>query len=172
MSINILNKESALIRSVINTISFTTAIFVWDIPLRSPHYNILTYYKVTYLTALSTVFFDLGVFAWQNNSTSYFCVSLKWGAFYITVQWGGFRIKTLVYVFIHFFDILLLFFIIKRVFIIFISSWWSIKFPEQNIRTNQKQDFVIQNCQWNCLPQHFLNWHITLRLLHRFNFTW
>ena len=59
------------------------------------------------------------VFVWQNNTTSYFSVPLKFGAFYITGQPRGFRIKTLIYVFIYFFGILLLFFLMKFVFLLF-----------------------------------------------------
>ena len=33
----------------------------------------------------------------------YFSVSVKFGASYITGQWGDFRLKNLIYVFIYFF---------------------------------------------------------------------
>ena len=42
----------------------------------------------------------------------------------------------------------------------------------KNQSANQKQEFAVQNCQWDCMRQHFLNWNITLRLLRRFTFTW
>ena len=51
---------------------------------------------------------------------------------------GEFKIKTLLHVFIHFFGILLLFFIIKIGFYDFRSFlWWSIKFPQQNINQSK-----------------------------------
>ena len=36
----------------------------------------------------------------QNDTTSYFSVSLKFGACYITGQWWEFKMKTILYIFI------------------------------------------------------------------------
>ena len=135
------------------------------IPPYTLHATIILLTKKSHVWLRSVRSFTLSVLVWQNNTTSYFSVSLKFGAFYITGQCGGFRIKSLIYVFIYFFGILL-FFITKFVF------FWYIKFPQQNSTANQKQEFVVQNCQWNCMPQHFLNWNTNLRLLRRSNFTW
>ena len=54
------------------------------------------------------------MFVSQNDTTSYFSVSLKFGACYMG-QWGEFKLNTLLYVFIYLFGIFLLLFIINFV---------------------------------------------------------
>ena len=70
-----------------------------------------------------------------------FSVSLKFGAYYITGQWGEFIKKCyviLLYAFLAFFFLL---FLVKFVFLLFsFLFWWSIKFPQQNI--NQSETWI------------------------------
>ena len=75
-----------------------------------------------------------------------FSVSVKFGPYYITGQWGEFIEKMLLNAFIYFFGIFFFCFLFVFhykicVFIIFISFfWWSIKFPQQNI--NQSKTWI------------------------------
>ena len=78
------------------------------------------------------------VFHWKFLISYISAVFLKFGAGYIMVQWGEFRI--LLDVFIYFFGIFMLFFIIKFVFF---SSfrfffWWCIRFLPHNINQSEK----------------------------------
>ena len=76
----------------------------------------------------------------------YFSVSLRFGTCYITGQSGELRIKNAV------FGFFLFFFIIKYVFfIIFISFFDEVSNFRGRTSTNQKQELVVQNCQWNCM---------------------
>ena len=59
------------------------------------------------------------VLVWQNNTTSSFSVSLKFGACYITGQWGEFKIKKATLCFHSF-------------FFFFFFIWWGIKFLQKN----------------------------------------
>ena len=61
-----------------------------------------------------------------------------------------FKIKTLFYVFINFFWHFLLSFIIKIV-IILIPFFDEVSNFRNRTLTNQKQELVVQNCQWNCM---------------------
>ena len=83
------------------------------------------------------------VFHWQILITCIFSISLKFGACYITGQWGEFRVMNTIlclhilfwYVFFLFF---VLFFIKKICFYHFhFSFWWSTKFPQQNINQSE-----------------------------------
>ena len=182
MSINMLNKESVLFRSIS---SVSLLLSMYEISHYALHAAIIWLTKKLHVWLRSVRSFILSVFFWPNIATSYFSVSLKFGALCITGQWDGFRIKRQFffifyffkkdkdYVCIYFFGILLLFFIIKFVYLLFSFRFlMNIKLSQQNTRTNQKQEFAVQNCQWNCMPQHFLNWNITLCSLRRFNITW
>ena len=71
----------------------------------------------------------------QNELFQYFSVSLKFGACYITGQWGEFRIKNAFWHFVLFHHKIC-------VFIIFISFLDEV----YKIPTNQKQELVVQNC--------------------------
>ena len=81
-------------------------------------------------------------------------VSLKFRACYITSQWGEFRIKNdimqLLYVFFTLsFDIFIVFHHKICVVIIFVSFFDEVLNSRNRILTNQKQELVIRNCQWN-----------------------
>ena len=123
------------------------------------------------------VFVCLGKFGshhQNNDKITYlkFSVSVKYGAFYISGQWGEFKTKTLLYVFIYFFGfllLLLLFFIIKFVFLSF--SFFFFFFDEasnfrKRILINQKQELVVQNCQWNCMFKRNICSGVPLQLSH------
>ena len=116
MSINMLNKESVLFISIS---SVSLLLSLYEISQYVLHAAIIWLTKKSHVWLRSVRSFTLSVFLWQNNTTSCFSVPLKFGALYITGQWGRFRIKRLIYVFIYFFGILLLFFIIKFVFLLF-----------------------------------------------------
>ena len=99
------------------------------------------------------------------------CMSLKskvWSMSYHGSVGDEFKTETQLYVFIYFVGILLLlllllflFSIIKFAFLLF-----SILFLDEasnfryRILTNQKQKFVVENCQWKCMSQYFLNWNV------------
>ena len=84
-------------------------------------------------------------FIWQNNTTSYFSVSLKFEACYITSQRGKFKIKTLIYVFIYFFAFFLLLSSKTLCFYYFnFFFWWSINI--NRILTNQN---INQSISWS-----------------------
>ena len=161
MSINMLNKESALFRSIS---SVSLSLF--------PHCYSLTHWTFTCLTALSTNFYLE-------------CVRLTEQYYFIFPRLS--KVRSILHhglvgpvqnkntnlcfhiLFCHLFHHKIC------VFIIFISFFFFFFDEVSNFRnrilTNQKQEFAVQSCQWNCLPQYFLNWNITLRLLHRFDFT-
>ena len=61
---------------------------------------------------------------WKNNTNIFFSLSLKFGAYYITDQWGEFIIKMLLNAFMYIFGILLLFFIINVVFLSFLFFYF------------------------------------------------
>ena len=110
----------------------------------------------------------------NNDKITYlqFSVSVKCGAFYISGQRGEFKTKTLLYVFIYFFGfllLLLLFFIIKFGFLSF--SFFFFYFDEvsnfrKRILINQKQELVVQNCQWNCMFKRNICSGVPLQLSH------
>ena len=81
------------------------------------------------------------------DTTSYFFVSLKFGACYITRQWEEFKIKTQLYIFIYLFGF---FFIIKFVFMTF---FYEVSNFRNRILTNQKHELVVSNCQRNCMKK-------------------
>ena len=145
MSINMLNKESVLFRSIS---SVSLLLSLYEISQYVLHAAIIWLTKKSHVWLRSVRSFTLSVFLWQNNTTSCFSVPLKFGALYITGQWGRFRIKRLIYVFIYFFGILLLFFIIKFVFLLFSFLFFDevSKFYDK-ILTNQKRILVMKNCQ-------------------------
>ena len=74
----------------------------------------------------------------------HFSVSLSFGACYMTGQWDEFRIKN---AFFGFYFVLFLHKI--SVFIIFVSFFDKESNFRGRISTNQKQELVVQNCQWN-----------------------
>ena len=88
----------------------------------------------------------------------HFSVSVKFGACYITGQWGEF-LKNVTYAFVYFFGILLLllFFIIKfSISIIFISFFCDeISNFRHRILTNEKHELLASNCQRNCIEKFF-----------------
>ena len=80
-------------------------------------------------------------------STYIFSISLKFGACYVTGQWGEFRVKNATLClhtpFRQFSVVFHCFFII-----FFSFFWWSTNFRNR-ILTNQKPELVIRNCQWD-----------------------
>ena len=112
--------------------------------------------------------FTSSVFVWQNDTTSYFSDSLNskvWSMLYHGPVGASSREK-------HYFMfsstlsavlllLLLLFFHHKIcVSIIFNSFLDEASNFRYRILTNQKQKFVVENCQWKCMSQYFLNWNI------------
>ena len=85
---------------------------------------------------------------WQNDTTSYFSVSLKFGACCISRSVVGVQNEnnTLNFnlVFCYFFVV----FVIKLHFITFFDE-----LPNfcNRILTSQKHELVVSNCQWNCV---------------------
>ena len=80
------------------------------------------------------------------------CLCLKFGACYITGQWGENK-RCYLYVYIYYLGIFFVFhkkMCFCRLHFLF---WWSIKFPQLNtVLINQKPELlVIRNCQWNCM---------------------
>ena len=75
------------------------------------------------------------VFHWQYLISYIFSVFLQFGAGYIMVQWGEFRI--LLDVFIYFFGIFMLFFIINFLSFRFFF-WWRIRFLQHSINQSEK----------------------------------
>lgn len=75
------------------------------------------------------------VFHWQYLISYIFSVFLQFGAGYIMVQWGEFRI--LLDVFIYFFGIFMLFFIINFLSFRFFF-WWRIRFLPHSINQSEK----------------------------------
>ena len=83
-----------------------------------------------------------------------FFVYLKFGACYITGQWGDFRVKNAtIRLHIHF--CYFFFFVVFHhkicVFIIFISFFDKVSNFRNRILTNKKCELVVCNCQWNCM---------------------
>ena len=62
----------------------------------------------------------------------------------------------LLYVYIHFFGILLLFFIKKFLFLSFSFLFEKASNFSNRILTNQKPELVIKSCQWNCMQTSFI----------------
>ena len=138
------------------------------------------YLSIRYQAAIIQLTKKLDVFdsAWQTLSPRvcssdkmiplHICMSLKskvWSMSYHGSVGDEFKTETQLYVFIYFVGILLLlllllflFSIIKFAFLLF-----SILFLDEasnfrhRILTNQKQKFVVENCQWKCMSQYFLN---------------
>ena len=91
---------------------------------------------------------------WYQNI---FSICLKFGAYYVTGQWGEFKIKMLLNAFIYISGIFL-FFIIKFVFLSFSFLFFDELSNFRNrILTNQKYVLVVSNCQWNCMLHLWLN---------------
>ena len=82
-----------------------------------------------------------------------FSVPLKFGAYYITGQWGQFIIKILLNAFISLLGNFVCFFFHHKicVFIIFISFFNEVSNFRKRMLTNQKHELVVSNCQWNCM---------------------
>ena len=91
------------------------------------------------------------MFIWQNDTTSYFSISLKFRACYITGQSGDFQIKTLLYIFIYFFGYFFVFCHKISVFIIFNSFFDEVSNFHNRILANQKHELAVSNCQRNCM---------------------
>ena len=140
--------------------------FLYDIDVRISHISTSSNkirVSVTYLITITLI---------SNRK-----IHIQWDVWFLHIwdlhimsQWGGFRIKTVICVFIYFFAGFfsswnLCFYYINFFFLDEVSNF------RDRILTNQKQEFLVQNCQWNCMHQYFLNWNITLRLLRRFNLT-
>ena len=109
--------------------------------------------------------FTSSVFVWQNDTTSYFSMSLslKFGACYITAQWGrvqGGNTTLCFHLLCRHFVVVVVFHHKICVSIIFNSFLDKASNFCYRILTNQKQKFVVKNCQWKCMPQYFLNWNI------------
>ena len=86
------------------------------------------------------------VFVWRNDI---FFVSVKSRGYYITDQCGEFIKKRYLMHLCFFFDIFLLFFIRKLVFLSFSFLFFGkVSNFRNRILNNQK---VVSNCQWNCM---------------------
>ena len=107
------------------------------------------YCFVASLTVLATVHLFRSVLVWQNDTTSYFSVSLKFGACYIMGQWGEFKILLYCYhlLFWHFFVV---FHHKICVFIIF-TFFDKVSNFCNRILTNQKQEFACWEFRCNIL---------------------
>ena len=86
----------------------------------------------------------------------YFSVSVKFGPYYITGQWGEFIKKMLLNAFIYFFGFFffffLLFFIIKFVFLSFSFLFFDeVSNFRNRILANQKHESAATHCQRNCM---------------------
>ena len=75
-------------------------------------------------------------------------VPLKFRACYITGQWSQFRIE---YATLCFFMLFVVFYHKICVVIVFISFFDEVSNFRNRILTNQKQELVIRNFQWNCM---------------------
>ena len=100
MSINMLNKESVLFRSIS---SVSLLLSMYEISHYALHAAIIWLTKKLHVWLRSVRSFILSVFFWPNIATSYFSVSLKFGALCITGQWDGFRIKRQFFFIFYFF---------------------------------------------------------------------
>ena len=90
----------------------------------------------------------MSVFHWEIVIIYIFSVSLKFGEFYITGQWGKFRVKNAT-LWLHTFCC---WFSLKvYVFFTFISFFEEASNFRNRILTNQKPELVIRNCRWNCM---------------------
>ena len=107
-------------------------------------YNIYIYREKTIV--LQYLILLQSVFHWQFLFTYIFFASLKFGACYITGQWGKFRVKNATLCLHNFCGIFLLFFIKKIVFIIFTFFSDEVSNFRNKILTNLKQELVIRNC--------------------------
>ena len=81
----------------------------------------------------------------------YFSIPVKFGACYITGQWGRGRSKQcnslFTYTFLGFFVV----FINKFVFLSFSFFFDEVSNFHKRILTNQKTELAIRNCQWDCM---------------------
>ena len=96
------------------------------------------------------------MFILQNDTTSYFSVSLKFGACYMASQWGGFKKKLC---FIFSFTFLAFFVAVFHhfcVFMISISFFDKVSNFRNRILTNQNYELVVSDCQQNCMKKIFL----------------
>ena len=81
-----------------------------------------------------------------------FSISLKFGACFITGQWGKFRVKNAtICLHILFWYFFVVFHHKICVFIIFISFFDKVSNFRNRISTNQKRELVVSNCQQNCM---------------------
>ena len=80
----------------------------------------------------------------------FFSVSLKFAVCYITGEWGEFRMKNVICIYIYFYGISSLGFLKKIDFQSVLISDEVSNFCNR-ILTNQKQELVVRNCQWNCM---------------------
>ena len=128
-------------------------------------YNLITVYTKVLLQMGYTQHFYLGLykscsFIYCRVSPSnemipflYFSVSLKFGAFWVTDQWGQVQNKEryvmLSYTFLVFWQIC--------DFIMFIFLIDKVSNFRKRILTNPKKELMVRNCQWNCMSNSSYN---------------
>ena len=98
----------------------------------------------------------LGVFHWQFLITYIFSLFLKFGACYITSQWGRVQSKQCYFIFTYTFlecfsCILSKKFVFLSFLFLFFFLWWSNKFPQQIInqsetRSGDKKSSLSKHC--------------------------
>ena len=95
------------------------------------------------------------IMTWKRFLTDiYFSTSLKFGACYITGQWGKFKIKNAtLYCHLLFWHFDVVFHQKICLFIIFISFYDEVSDFHKIILTNQKHELVVQNYHWNCIKE-------------------
>ena len=128
--------------------------FILDIWL-SPEYTFASIerWKVYHIEGdekknmLQYLMLSQSVFHRQFLFTYIFFTSLKFGACYITHQWGKFRVKNATLCF----HILLWHFFVAFYKIIFIYFSDEVSNFCDKILTNLKPELMIRNCQWNCM---------------------
>ena len=105
--------------------------------------------KAPYLDPFHALSFS---FYFQNDSNIFSPSFLKFGAYYITGQWGEF-IKQCYLMHLCTFVAFFFFFLHHKicVFIIFISFFDEVSNFRNRILTNQKREFIVSSCQWNCM---------------------
>ena len=90
------------------------------------------------------------VLHWQFLITYFFLRISKVCSLLITGEWGEFRMKNVICIYIYFYGISSLGFL-KEI------DFQSVLIPDEvsnfcnRMLTNQKQELVIRNCQWNCM---------------------
>ena len=120
--------------------------------------------------------FTSSVFIWQNDTTSYFSVSLK-SKVWSMLHHGSVTVSSRQKHYFMFSSTLSTFFIAVVVVVVVVAVvivfhhkiCVSIIFNSfldvasnfcNRILTNQKQEFVVENYQWKCMSLHFLNLNI------------